>query len=112
MRRLDPGGFDIHRPQTHKKFRIPLVNLGPHHEWSGDSHDKLAKIGFPVYGICDVWTVSRWLGLWTVPNNRLKLAIAYLWLSLVKQLGGTMSISVDKYTTTHSYDRDAPPNNH
>ncbi|KAF8524527.1 hypothetical protein JB92DRAFT_2827010 [Gautieria morchelliformis] len=61
--------------------------LRPHHEWSRDGHDKLTKIGFPVWDLRDVWS-GQWLGIWVVPNNCLKLAIAYLYLSLVETLGG------------------------
>jgi hypothetical protein len=61
--------------------------LGPHHEWSGDGHDKLAQIGFPIWGIRDKWS-GKWLGLWVVPNNRLKLVIAYLYLRLIIELEG------------------------
>ena len=56
---------------------VPLVALGRHHHWSGDGHDKLVKIGFPVWGIQDMWT-GKWL----------KVIIAYLYLSLVAELGG------------------------
>ncbi|KIJ56268.1 hypothetical protein M422DRAFT_150289 [Sphaerobolus stellatus SS14] len=74
MRCIDPQGFN-------------LILLGPHHEWSGDGHDKLAEIGFPIWGIRDVWS-GVWLGLWVLPNNHLKVAIGYLYLMLVHDLGG------------------------
>lgn len=90
MRKQDPEGFANREPTTGKKvLRSPLIALGPHHEWSADGHDKLAKLGFPIYGIRDKWC-GRWLGLWVVPNNRLKLAVAFLYLSLVKELGGVL----------------------
>ena len=54
---------------------------------SGDGHDKLASIGFPIWGIRDKFS-GKWLGLWVVPNNRLKDVVAYLYLSLIKELGG------------------------
>ncbi|KAF8531361.1 hypothetical protein JB92DRAFT_2692108, partial [Gautieria morchelliformis] len=54
--------------------------LCPHREWSVDGHNKLTKIGFPV---CNVWP-GQWLGIWVVPNSHLKLAIVYLYLSLVE----------------------------
>ena len=34
----------------------------------------------------------KWLGLWVVPNNRLKLAVAFLYLSLVKELRGVLNL--------------------
>ncbi|KZP06766.1 hypothetical protein FIBSPDRAFT_914630 [Athelia psychrophila] len=81
------AGFDVREPGAKKVHRTPLVSLGPHHEWSGDGHDKLAAIGFPIWALRDVWS-SCWLGIWVVPNNRLKNVIAYLYLSLVYELGG------------------------
>ncbi|KAI0367996.1 hypothetical protein BV20DRAFT_949050 [Pilatotrama ljubarskyi] len=87
MHLQDPEGFKVRHPTSKKKFRLALVTLGPDYEWSCDGHDKLASIGFPVWGIRDVWS-GRWLGLWVVPNNRLKVTVAYLYLSLLHRLGG------------------------
>ncbi|KIJ42543.1 hypothetical protein M422DRAFT_254322 [Sphaerobolus stellatus SS14] len=87
MHVLDPEGFIIGQPGSRKRRRAQLVLLGPHHEWSGDGHDKLSQIGFPIWGIRDVWS-GVWLGLWVLPNNRLKVAIGYLYLSLIRELGG------------------------
>ncbi|KIJ31043.1 hypothetical protein M422DRAFT_79754, partial [Sphaerobolus stellatus SS14] len=53
-----------------------------HKEWSGDEYDKLKRIGFSIYGVQDVWS-GKWLGLWVIPDNRLKDIVAYLWQSLV-----------------------------
>ncbi|KAF5346279.1 hypothetical protein D9757_014839 [Collybiopsis confluens] len=83
----EPDGFQAREPTAKKIKRGVLVCLGPHHEWSGDGHDKLSAIGFPIWGIRDVWS-GKWLGLWVVPNNRLKIVIAYLFLLLVHKLGG------------------------
>lgn len=93
MRALDPEGFD--RPQPHKKkiHRTPLTALGPNHEWSGDGHDKLTAIGFPIYGIRDKWS-GLWIGLWVLPNNRLKRAVAYCYLQVVHEMGGKIFGSV------------------
>ena len=74
-----------------KVHQVALVALGRHHHWSGDGHNKLVKIGFPVWRIQDMWT-GKWLGLWTVPDNRLKLAIVYLYLSLVSELEGNLIV--------------------
>ncbi|SRR6266481_2086425 len=91
MRLQDPEGFALRDPTAKKKHHVPLVVLGPHYEWSGDGHDKLSAIGYPIWGIRDVWS-GKWLGLWVLPNNRLKLAIAYLYLSLVEELGGMYNL--------------------
>jgi hypothetical protein len=96
MRAHDPDGFATRDPLAGRKvFRVPLVSLGPHHEWSADGHDKLSNLGFPIWGIRDKWS-GKWLGLWVVPNNRLKAAIGYLYLSLVKKLGGEGSVEFCK----------------
>jgi hypothetical protein len=82
-----PEGFSIREPAAKKIKRGVLVALGPHEEWSGDGHDKLTEIGFPIWGMRDKWG-SQWLGLSVVPNNRLKQAIALLYLRLIKKHGG------------------------
>ncbi|KAM5544110.1 hypothetical protein V8D89_002296 [Ganoderma adspersum] len=87
MHQLDPDGFSKRAPTSKKKHRVALVVLGPDFEWSCDGHEKLSKLGFPIWGIRDVWS-GKWLGLWVVPNNRLKVVVAYLYLSLVRELGG------------------------
>ncbi|KAG1748682.1 hypothetical protein EDB19DRAFT_1905026 [Suillus lakei] len=87
MRQHEPDGFAQREPSKKKVSRQPLVSLGPHHQWSGDGHDKLSKIGFPIWAIRDQWS-GKWLGMWVVPNNRLKTSIAYLYLSLVYEIGG------------------------
>ncbi|KAL1938193.1 hypothetical protein VTO73DRAFT_11837 [Trametes versicolor] len=87
MHMLDPDGFALRQPTSKKKHRVALVVIGPDHEWSCDGHDKLSAIGFPIWGIRDVWS-GKWLGLWVVPNNRLKVVVAYLYLSLLKTVGG------------------------
>ncbi|KIJ05969.1 hypothetical protein PAXINDRAFT_20810 [Paxillus involutus ATCC 200175] len=87
MRILEPGGFLSRAPTARKIFRVPLVSLGPHHEWSGDGHDKLTAIGFPIWAVRDVFS-GKWLGMWVLPNNRCGASIAYLYLSLVYRYGG------------------------
>ncbi|KAF8579866.1 hypothetical protein K439DRAFT_1648370 [Ramaria rubella] len=76
----EPKGFTLHDPTAKKIHWVPLVVLGPNYEWSADGHDKLSSIRFPVWGIRDV--------LWVIPNNHIGIAIAYLYLLLVEELGG------------------------
>lgn len=90
MRFHDPEGFNIREPAAKKIKRSVLVSLGPHEEWSGDGHDKLTAIGFPIWGMRDKWGL-QWLGLWVIPNNRLQQAIALLYLRLIKKHGGERS---------------------
>ncbi|KAG6882477.1 hypothetical protein C0993_010407 [Termitomyces sp. T159_Od127] len=95
MHLQDPQGFEIRQPGSKKIHRVALVSLGPHHEWSGDGHDKLASIGFPIWGVRDVWS-GKWLGLWVVPNNRRQKAVALLFLRLVEEYGGlSIQMSTD-----------------
>ncbi|KAJ6553452.1 hypothetical protein B0H10DRAFT_2202016 [Mycena sp. CBHHK59/15] len=55
--------------------------------WSCDGHDKLYKIGFPIWSIVDDAT-SKILKGWVVPSNRLGEIIGYLYLCLVEEYGG------------------------
>jgi hypothetical protein len=89
MRTLDPAGFASREPTARKIQRGTLVAVGPHDEWSCDGHNKLVKYGFPIWGVRDNWG-GKWLGLWVIPNNRYKDVIAYLWLSLIKDLGSRL----------------------
>jgi len=89
MRIFAPEGFELRDPTSKKLRRGKLISIGPHEEWSGDGHDKLVGIGFPVYGIRDKWS-GKWLGLWVVPNNRLANVVAYLWLCVMEQLKGML----------------------
>ncbi|KAF8583051.1 hypothetical protein K439DRAFT_1647366 [Ramaria rubella] len=82
----DPDGFKICDPTAKKLQWVPLVTLRPHYEWSGDGHDKLNPISFPIWGICDIWSV--------VPNNHLGVTIAYLYLLLVEGLGGIYGMPI------------------
>jgi hypothetical protein len=60
MWKQDLEGFVNCEPAVGKKvLRTPLIAIGPHHEWSTDSHDKLLKLGFSIYGIRDKWC-TRW----------------------------------------------------
>ncbi|TFK59237.1 hypothetical protein BDN72DRAFT_906048 [Pluteus cervinus] len=62
----DPAGF-AHRDPTSKKIhRVAKTNIGVNERWSADGHDKLAKIGFPIWAIVDDAT-GKWLGAWVVP---------------------------------------------
>ena len=68
MQIQDPIGFELHEPHVKKVQRFVLVSLGLHHEWSGDGHNKLMAIRFPVWGMWDKW-LGKWLGIWVVSNN-------------------------------------------
>jgi hypothetical protein len=82
-----PEGFGKRRPEAKKTHRTQLTSTGPNEEWCGDGHDKLNKIGIEVYGIRDKAS-GFWLGLWPVPNNRIKEVVAYLYLLLIEEYRG------------------------
>lgn len=97
--------FDAREPTAKKIFRVPKVPLGIHHRWAGDGHDKLYKIGFPVWAVVDDAT-GRWLDGWVVPSNRFGIIIGYLFLLLVEKYGGecgrgTRKVRVCLYLFTH-----------
>ena len=88
-----PEGFAKRDPTAKKIFRVAKVPLGIHERWSCDGHDKLYKIGFPVYAIVDDAT-SKWLGAWIVPSNRVGFIIGYLFLCLVEEYEGESVIGM------------------
>ena len=83
----DNDAFNEREPTTKRVFRVPKHPIGIHERWSGDGHDKLYKIGFPVWAMVDDAT-GKWLGAWVVPSNRMGEIVAYLFLCLVKKYKG------------------------
>ena len=83
-----PEGFERRNPGSRKIVHTLKVPIGIHERWSCDRHDKLYKIGFPVYGIVDDGT-GKWLDAWVVPSNRFETVIGYLFLCCVEKYGGT-----------------------
>ena len=93
MHEVDPEGFALRHPLAKKgDIGAPQIQptSGPNMEWTADGNDKLLALGLPIIGIKD--TVTRFeLLLRVVPQDRFKLAFAYLWLSVVKERGGWWS---------------------
>ena len=87
----DSDGFSLREPTAKKIPRTAKNPIGIHERWSGDGHDKLYSIGFPIWAVVDDAT-SKWLGAWVVPSNRLGVIIGYLYLCLVEHYGGTWRI--------------------
>ncbi|KAJ7149435.1 hypothetical protein C8R43DRAFT_1088198 [Mycena crocata] len=83
----DPDAFAAREPTAKKIFRVQKFPLGIHERWSGDGHDKLYKIGFPIWMMVDDAT-AKILKAWVVPSNRMGDIIAYLFLCLVEEYGG------------------------
>lgn len=83
----DNEGFQLHEPTAKKIPRVIKNPVGIHERWSGDGHDKLYNIGFPIWAIVDDAT-GKWLAGWVIPSNRLGLIIGYLYLCTVEKFGG------------------------
>ncbi|KAJ6450144.1 hypothetical protein C8R45DRAFT_1065416 [Mycena sanguinolenta] len=94
MQTHNPEGFAAREPTAKKVFRVQKFPLGIHERWSGDGHDKLYKIGFPIWMMVDDAT-GKILKAWVVPSNRMGDIIAYLFLCLAEEFGG-----VPLHTTT------------
>ncbi|OCH87812.1 hypothetical protein OBBRIDRAFT_735571 [Obba rivulosa] len=87
MHQYDSEAFKLRDPTAKKIHREPKHPIGIHERWAGDGHDKLYKIGFPIWGVVDDAT-GAWLGGWVVPSNRLGEVVAYLFLCLVEKFEG------------------------
>jgi len=83
----DAPAFLAREPGAKRIHRVPKAPIGVHERWSGDGHDKLYKIGFPIWGVVDDAT-AKWLGAWVVPSNRMGDIIGYLFLCLVETYKG------------------------
>ncbi|KAJ6520574.1 hypothetical protein DFH09DRAFT_1505134 [Mycena vulgaris] len=82
-----PDDFAGREPTAKKIFRVAKFPLGIHERWAGDGHDKLYKIGFPIWMMVDDAT-AKILKAWVVPSNRMGDIIAYLFLCLAEECGG------------------------
>lgn len=87
MQVQDRDSFALREPTAKKVFRVAKYPIGIHQRWSCDGHDKLYKIGFPVWAIVDDAT-GKILKVWVVPSNRLGDIIGYLYLCLVEEFEG------------------------
>ena len=77
MHEFEAEGFDHHKPGAKKILHIAKNPVGIHEHWAGDGHDKLYSIGFPIWAVVDD-AMSKWLGAWVVPLNRMGNIIGYL----------------------------------
>ena len=84
---LDPNSVISCQPTYQQIKCIALTSDGPNNVWCCDGHDKLMKYGFAIWGLRDKFS-RKWLGLWVVPNNRIGIVVAFLWLTVVRKLGG------------------------
>ena len=95
MHTHDHEGFSFHDPSSKKTFQVRKFPIGIHKHWAGNGHDKLYKIGFPVWAIVDDAT-GKWLGAWVIPSSRMGHIIGYLFLCLLELLSG---VFVDIFQT-------------
>lgn len=87
MHQHDPDAFGERNPSGKKIQRSQKKPIGIHERWAGDGHDKLYKIGFPIWAVVDDAT-TKWLGAWVVPSNRMGIIVGYLFLLTVEKYGG------------------------
>jgi len=87
MHTHDSDAFALRDPTTKCVFRVKKYPIGIHARWAADGHDKLYKIGFPIWAIIED-TTGKWLGGWVVPSNQMGNIVAYLWLCTVEKHGG------------------------
>src|ERR1700749_655811 len=87
QRMLDPDAAAARHPTARQIRRVPLSSLGSNDVWCVDGHDKLSQFGFAIWGMRDKFS-RKWLGLWVMPNNRHSIVVTYLWLTVVRKLGG------------------------
>jgi hypothetical protein len=59
MHTHDNDAFASHEPTTKRVFRVKKHPIRIHQCWSADGHDKLYKIGFPIWAIIDDAT-GKW----------------------------------------------------
>ena len=87
MHTHDSDAFAAQEPTSKCIFRVKKYSIGIHERWAADGHNKLYKIGFPIWAIVDDAT-GKWLGAWVVPSNRMGNTVAYLWLCMAQKCGG------------------------
>lgn len=91
MHTHNPVGFQNRDPGSRKIPRTKKAPIGVHEQWSADGHDKLYRIGFPIWAIVDSAT-GKWLGAWVVPSNWMAHIVAYLYLCAVEEYGGMCTL--------------------
>lgn len=112
MKILDPEGVILRGPTARRIERRPLTSAGPNEVWCCDGHDKLAKYGFSIWGMRDKFS-RKWLGVWCLPtsSNRYAVVAAYLWLSVVLELGGKWDYLLE-HDEVFTYYRNSYPDIH
>jgi hypothetical protein len=89
---VDPEGQRARNPTAKVIHRSEIIRVGSNERWGSDGHDKLNKIGFPLYAVTDFAT-GKVLGGWFAPSNRRGRVVAFMFLSLVEDLKGQVCFS-------------------
>lgn len=108
MHTHDPEGFVLRDPSGKKILRAQKFPIGIHERWSGDGHEKLNEIGFPIWAAVDDAT-GKWLGAWVLPSNRKGDIIAILFLCLVEKYGGQFLLNSLHRFPYNSFSRCSTP---
>lgn len=88
QREQDSEATSSRDPKTRKVHHKGLWSIGPNEEWCIDGHEKiLLLMGIAVWGVVDKFSRLE-LGLWAMPNARLKELPPALYLRLLKKQGG------------------------
>ncbi|KAJ7477589.1 hypothetical protein FB451DRAFT_1033041 [Mycena latifolia] len=83
-------GFKKQHPHAKKQIiHKPLTSVGPDEEWSMDGHNKLNRVGFRIYGLCEKW-LKRRHHYQVLPSNRYATLVGVVFLECVKNRGGTV----------------------
>ncbi|KAF8896995.1 hypothetical protein CPB85DRAFT_1155832, partial [Mucidula mucida] len=88
MQDFHPEPFARRAPGHKVVHCTPLIVLGPDEEWSMDGFDKLARAGFPIYGIYDKFA-GIFLHYRVLPSNRYVAVIGIVFLECIKKLRST-----------------------
>ncbi|KAF6750120.1 hypothetical protein DFP72DRAFT_818007, partial [Ephemerocybe angulata] len=109
FRSIAPEGAEKRGPgYKHTQiYHVLLMAYGPFHEVSADGHEKLnaqalcmGDINLPIYTYHDKWS-GYLLKISVLPNTRTAAAIGHLYLDLVSEYGGKLSIQYVLSGFTH-----------
>ncbi|KAJ7783955.1 hypothetical protein DFH07DRAFT_727199, partial [Mycena maculata] len=79
MQEHDKDSFALREPTAKKVFRVAKYPIGIHQRWLCDGHDKMYKIGYPIWAIVDDAT-GKILKAWVVPSNRIRDIIGHMYI--------------------------------
>jgi hypothetical protein len=90
MHEVAPDAFNHRNPAIRKLHTVRhdgrIEVDGPGHKWAGDGHEKLAGLGFEIYGFVDYW--GGVLDYALVPNARDEDVVDYCFLMTALKTGG------------------------